>query len=93
MITLEMNDWNNIPLWNQKISILSKLDKNEHVKWNFEPSFILYSIGELKIDWNAIVLCLLNLSNNVDNEQSLHIIINKLTNINLIIICISLVRK
>ncbi len=79
MITFEINDWINVSLSNQNISNLSKFDKNEHVKRNFEPSIILNSIGELKLDWNAIVLCLLNLFNNVDDddEQLLIIIINK----------------
>jgi hypothetical protein len=80
MITFEINDWINVLLWNQNILSLSKFDKNEHDKRNFEPSIILNSIGELKLDWNAIVLCLLNLFNNVDDdddEQSLIIIINK----------------
>jgi len=72
-----MNDGSNVPLWKQNRSILWKLDKNEHVKLNLESSFTLNSFDELKLDWNVIVFRLLNLSNNVDDEQPLTLIINK----------------
>jgi len=69
MNTLDINDSIKVPLWSQKISIVSKFDKNEHVKWNFEFSLRLISIGELNVDWNAIVLCFLKRFNNTDDDD------------------------
>jgi hypothetical protein len=67
--TFEINDSIKVPLWSQKISILSKFEKKEHVKWNFEFLFKLISIGELNVDWNAIVLCFLKRFNNTDDDD------------------------
>ncbi len=77
--TSDINDWIKVPLWSQNISIVWKFDRNEHVKWNFESLLILVSIGELNVDWNAIVFCFLKRFNNIDevDEQLINVIIDK----------------